>query len=222
MNVSQQRIDSRFSGNCNGTNVQLNGTCLSSFLSLGSEMVRFCVAALVAVVWTGAALRPASAAQPATSAAPMAAMPETSGSVTPVQASPTQQPPEKPVKDRPAPQRRPEPAPVEGKDGEPAQVAECAWTGKRIVSLLARDDAMTAGDFIPFYLRFGCPEGHVGKTFGCVVRNGEAAPNDVLAERIEKCWANPDVRFPKLVREQPTETPEAPPASGKGQGPGTN
>jgi hypothetical protein len=177
-------------------------------------MVRFCVAALVAVVSMGVALPSASAAQPVTSAAPT--------NVTTAQASPTQQPPEKPAKERPAPQRRPEPAPVEGKDGEPAQVAECAWAGKRIVSLLARDDAMTAGDFMPFYLRFGCPEGHVGKSFGCVVRNGEAAPNDVLAERIEKCWVDPDVRFPKLVREQPPETPEAPPAPGKGQGPGTN
>lgn len=101
-------------------------------------------------------------------------------------------------------------------------VAECAWVGKRIVSLLTRDDAMTAGDFMPFYLRFGCPEAHVGKSFGCVVRNGESAPNDVLADRIEKCWTDPDARFPKLSAEQPADGPAAAPAPGKGQGPGTN
>ena len=115
---------------------------------------------------------------------------------------------------------------MESKDGEPAQVAECAWMGKRVVSLLSRDDAMTAADFMPFYLRFGCPEAHVGKAFGCVVRNGEAAPNDVLAERIEKCWVNPDARFPKLTAEPKEETPAAPsaaqPAPAKGQGPGSN
>lgn len=181
-------------------------------------MVRFGVAALVAVVSTGAALPPAHAAQPVA--------PTPVANITTVQASPTQAAPapsaDKPAKERPTPQRRPEPAPVASKDGEPALIAECAWVGKRIVSLLSRDDAMTAGDFMPFYLRFGCPEAHVGKSFGCVVRNGESAPNEVLAERIEKCWADPEVRFPKLTAEPPAEAPAAPTAPAKGQGPGTN
>ena len=185
-------------------------------------MIRFGVAAVLAGVSLGAALNPVVAAQP------VAPQPE-AGIVMPVQASPTQVAPQKPEsrpKDRPAPSRHPDAVPSDGKDGEPVQAAECAWVGKRIVSLLTRDDAMTAGDFMPFYLRFGCPESRVGKAFGCVVRNGEAAPNDVLAERIEKCWDNPDVRFPKLATEPKPETPNAPPPqsppANKGQGPGSN
>lgn len=200
-------------------------TDLPVYHSLGTKMVRFGVAVLVAVVSTGATLPMVLAGQPAVSGLPA------DGVVT-VQASPTQPSPAQSGdghgKDRPVPQRRPEAAPVETRDGEPAQVAECSWMGKRVVSLLSRDDAMTAGDFMPFYLRFGCPEAHVGKAFGCVVRNGEAAPNDVLADRIEKCWTNPDVRFPKLTTEPPAATPDAP-AKGQGQGqqgqgsgPGTN
>jgi hypothetical protein len=191
---------------------------LPTCLSLGMKMVRFGVAAFVAVVSTGAAL-------PFVHAAPPTVPAPTAGGAVTVQSSPTQpaqKPTDAPSKDRPAPPRRPESAPVDHKDGNPAQVAECAWVGKRIVSLLTRDDAMTAGDFLPFYLRFGCPDGHVGKTFGCVVRNGEAAPNDVLADRIEKCWADPDVRFPRLAPEQPPEAVPAPTAPPKGQGPGTN
>jgi hypothetical protein len=105
---------------------------------------------------------------------------------------------------------------VESRDGEPAQAAECAWLGKRVISLLVRDDAMGAGDFIPFYLRFGCPEEHVGKGFACVVRNGEATPNDVLGERIEKCWADPKVVFPRIAPASPPAEPQ--PAAPKGPG----
>lgn len=178
-------------------------------------MVRFGVAAVLAVVSTGAVLPRVYAAQP------VPPTPQTSVTV-PAQASPTQAA-EGRSKDRPVPQRRPEPAAVESKEIEPAQVAECAWTGKRVVSLLTRDDAMSAGDFMPFYLRFGCPEAHVGKTFGCVVRNDETAPNDVLAERIEKCWANPDTRFPKLASEPKADAPAAAPvAPAKSQGPANN
>lgn len=178
-------------------------------------MVRFGVATLVALVSMGAVLPPVLAAE---TAVPSPATGKVLAQTSPTQVSPPQ--PDKPGKERPAPQRRPELSSVAGKDGEPAMAAECAWVGKRIVSLLTRDDAMTAGDFMPFYLRFGCPEAHVGKSFGCVVRNGESAPNDVLADRIEKCWDDPDARFPKLSTETPPDA--STPAPAKGQGPGTN
>lgn len=159
-------------------------------------MIRIGVAAVMAVLWMGATLSSASAG---VLEGPAAHVPLVKGAnYWFAQASPTQPAPEGQAKERPAPQRRPATPPVKSRDGEPAQIAECAWVGKRIVSLLTRDDAMTAGDFLPFYLRFGCPEGHVGKSFGCVVRNGEAAPNDILAERIEKCWIDPAIVFPPL------------------------
>jgi hypothetical protein len=118
-------------------------------------------------------------------------------------------------KERTVPQRRPEQPPPPGpRDGEPAVAAECAWIGKRIVSLLVRDDAMAAGDFLPFYLRFHCPEERIGKSFGCVVRNGEATP-----ERVELCWADPSIIIPKPPKE-PSAEPSAAPA--KPAAPGGN
>ncbi|MFO1127194.1 MAG: hypothetical protein U1E66_01960 [Rhodospirillales bacterium] len=111
-------------------------------------------------------------------------------------------------KDRAVPQRRPEqPPPPAARDGEPAVAAECAWIGKRIVSLLVRDDAMAAGDFLPFYLRFHCPEERIGKSFGCVVRNGEATP-----ERVEMCWADPSTIVPQPSKEPASKEPAAEPS----------
>ena len=111
-------------------------------------------------------------------------------------------------KDRAVPPRRPEqPPPPAARDGEPAVAAECAWIGKRIVSLLVRDDAMAAGDFLPFYLRFHCPEERIGKSFGCVVRNGEATP-----ERVEMCWADPSTIVPQPSKEPASKEPAAEPS----------
>ncbi len=111
------------------------------------------------------------------------------------------------AKDRTTPPRRPEPPPPpEQRDGEPAVAAECAWIGKRIVSLLVRDDAMAAGDFLPFYLRFHCPEERIGKSFGCVVRNGEATP-----ERVELCWGDPNIIVPKPPKEPAADAPSPQP-----------
>ena len=119
-------------------------------------------------------------------------------------------------KERAVPQRRPDQSPPpEARDGEPAIAAECAWIGKRIVSLLVRDDAMAAGDFLPFYLRFHCPEERVGKSFGCVVRNGEATP-----DRVEQCWADPSIVIPKPPAKEPAA--ETSPAPAKPAAPGGN
>lgn len=90
-------------------------------------------------------------------------------------------------------ERTPPPRPIvppEGQQQNPALREECAWLGQRIESLLFRDDPLTANDFMPFYLRFGCPEEHLTAAFGCVVRNGDTE-NDALADRIALCWVDP-------------------------------
>jgi hypothetical protein len=89
--------------------------------------------------------------------------------------------------------RTPPPRPIvppAGQQENPALREECAWLGQRIVSLLFRDDPMTGADFTPFYSRFGCPDEHLRLAFACVVHSG-IAENDVLADRIALCWADP-------------------------------
>lgn len=177
--------------------------------------VGVCLAGVIAVGVAGGAGRAPAAAE-AGVLAQAQAQPEV----------PSRQPPAQPAetrpKDRPAPVRRPEPPPPEARDGEEPMAAECAFVGKRIVSLLVRDDAMAAGDFVPFYLRFHCPEDRLGKAFGCIVRTGEATPNEVLADRIDQCWSNPDVRFPKLQRDAPADGAPAPVPPAKPSGTGGN
>ena len=93
-------------------------------------------------------------------------------------------------------ERTPPPRPIvppEGQQQNPALREDCAWLGQRIVSLLVRDDPMTGNDFVPFYQRFGCPEEHLSKAFGCVVGFG-SAENEALADRVAQCWTDPAVR----------------------------
>lgn len=68
---------------------------------------------------------------------------------------------------------------------------ECAWTGQRIVQALLRDDVIAADGFLDFYRGFGCPDGHLGRAFGCAVplANAEAAPR---RQQIAACWLDPD------------------------------
>jgi hypothetical protein len=71
---------------------------------------------------------------------------------------------------------------------------ECLWLGRRVVSLLWRDDLDTAFRHLDLYDRFGCPAGHIQVTFRCVVRQGkidEKAP-DALNGRVHGCWINPN------------------------------
>ena len=44
--------------------------------------------------------------------------------------------------------------------GGPAAFPECVWLGRRVVSLLWRDDLDTAFRHLDLYDRFGCPGGH--------------------------------------------------------------
>jgi len=107
-----------------------------------------------------------------------------------------QKPPEKPpagdTKD--APKKVDEFAEAEKLLGGPAANPECVWLGRRVVSLLWRDDLDTAFRHLDLYDRFGCPAGHIQATFRCLVRQGNnidpKAP-DTLNSRVHGCWINP-------------------------------
>ena len=58
----------------------------------------------------------------------------------------------------------------------PAGNPECVWLGRRVVSLLWRDDLDTAFRHLDLYDRFGCPGGHIQATFRCLVRQGNIDP----------------------------------------------
>ena len=60
--------------------------------------------------------------------------------------------------------------------GGPAANPECMWLGRRVVSLLWRDDLDTAFRHLDLYDRFGCPAGHIQTAFRCVVRQGNIDP----------------------------------------------
>jgi hypothetical protein len=89
----------------------------------------------------------------------------------------------------------------------PAGNPECVWLGRRVVSLLWRDDLDTAFRHLDLYDRFGCPSAHIQATFRCLVRQGNIDPKaqETLNGRVHACWLNPGL--------EPTPaTPAAPPA----------
>jgi hypothetical protein len=75
----------------------------------------------------------------------------------------------------------------------PAGNPECIWLGRRVVSLLWRDDLDTAFRHLDLYDRFSCPSGHIQATFRCLVRQGNIDPKaqESLNGRIHSCWINP-------------------------------
>lgn len=77
-----------------------------------------------------------------------------------------------------------------GAAGQP----ECVWTGRRIASLLWRDDVDTARRHLELYDRFGCPSEHLKLVFRCLVRQGNIDPKtqERLPGRVHQCWVNPD------------------------------
>jgi hypothetical protein len=79
--------------------------------------------------------------------------------------------------------------------GGPAPNPECLWLGKRVVSLLWRDDLDTAFRNLDLYDRFGCSAGHIQMAFRCVVRQGniDLKASGLLNGRIDSCWVNPSV-----------------------------
>lgn len=80
---------------------------------------------------------------------------------------------------------------VKGPAGQP----ECVWLGRRIVSLLWRDDLDTAFRHLDLYDRFGCPGSHIQVTFRCLVRNGNIDPKvpEALNNRVHACWVDPSL-----------------------------
>jgi hypothetical protein len=75
----------------------------------------------------------------------------------------------------------------------PAGNPECVWLGRRVVSLLWRDDLDTAFRHLDLYDRFGCPAPHLQQAFRCVVRQGSIDPKapDGLKARVHACWMSP-------------------------------
>jgi len=89
----------------------------------------------------------------------------------------------------------------------PAGNPECVWLGRRVVSLMWRDDLDTAFRHLDLYDRFGCPGGHVQAAFRCLTRFGAQIDDKVprsLGDRIHACWINPGA--------QPQAAAAAPPA----------
>ena len=74
-----------------------------------------------------------------------------------------------------------------------AGAPECVWTGRRIASLLWRDDIDTARRYIDLYDRFNCSSEHLKLVFRCVIEQGPIDPKaaDRLASRVHDCWIAP-------------------------------
>jgi hypothetical protein len=92
----------------------------------------------------------------------------------------------------------------------PAGNPECVWLGRRVVSLLWRDDIETAFRHLDLYDRFGCPAGHIQASFRCLILHAstiDPKANDSLNARIQACWINPTQPAPPL----PAPSAAAPP-----------
>jgi hypothetical protein len=95
--------------------------------------------------------------------------------------------------------------------GGPAGNPECVWLGRRVVSLLWRDDLDTAFRHLDLYDRFGCPSGHIQATFRCLLlhsNNIDPKAADSLNGRVNSCWINPTLQV-----NPPPAAPAAPAAS---------
>jgi hypothetical protein len=88
----------------------------------------------------------------------------------------------------------------------PAGNPECVWLGRRVVSLLWRDDLDTAFRHLDLYDRFGCPSSHIQATFRCLVRQGHIDPKapESLNGRVHSCWLNPGVAPTAATAAQPS------------------
>jgi hypothetical protein len=92
----------------------------------------------------------------------------------------------------------------------PAGNPECVWLGRRVVSLLWRDDLDTAFRHLDLYDRFGCPGGHVQAAFRCLIlQAGNIDPKapDSLNNRVEACWINPTQPAPPPAPAPATNPP---------------
>jgi hypothetical protein len=72
--------------------------------------------------------------------------------------------------------------------GAPAGNPECVWLGKRVISLLWRDDLDTAYRHLDLYDRFGCPGGNIQIAFRCLVHGPQPDSKTPLDGRASDCW----------------------------------
>jgi hypothetical protein len=110
------------------------------------------------------------------------------------QATDAKTPDKKPPPGQEATQKVDEYTEIERAVAGPAGNPECVWLGRRVVSLVWRDDLETAFRHLDLYDRFGCPAGHIQATFRCLILHASSidpkAP-DSLNGRVEACWINP-------------------------------
>ena len=93
----------------------------------------------------------------------------------------------------------------------PAGNPECVWLGRRVVSLLWRDDLDTAFRHLDLYDRFGCPSAHIQATFRCLILHGsniDPKAADSLNGRVHACWINPARGEPPPPRPRPNPAPK--------------
>jgi hypothetical protein len=127
------------------------------------------------------------------------AVPAPSGTAF-AQAADSTKPAEKPPAASPAPaQKTEEYADIQHAMTGPASNPECVWLGRRVVSLMWRDDIETAFRHLDLYDRFGCPAAHIPATFRCLIlQTNTIDPKspDSLNNRVKACWINPSEPTP--------------------------
>ena len=77
------------------------------------------------------------------------------------------------------------------------QTPQCVWTGSHVITLLAREDVVAAGEYLRFYQTFKCPAARLADALGCMVaaQDVAAGPGREVTERARVCWSNPAMRF---------------------------
>jgi hypothetical protein len=94
--------------------------------------------------------------------------------------------------------------------GEPAGNPECVWLGRRVVSLLWRDDLDTAFRHLDLYDRFGCPSGHIQASFRCLLLHSNSIDPkaaDSLNSKVQACWLNPNLQVSGASAGAPAPAP---------------
>jgi pyruvate/2-oxoglutarate dehydrogenase complex dihydrolipoamide acyltransferase (E2) component len=130
-------------------------------------------------------------------AVPVSAVIATAATAQTTDAKPAEQQPAAPADAAKEPQKVDEYAEAQRLLGGPAGNPECVWLGRRVVSLLWRDDLDTAFRHLDLYDRFGCPSGHIQATFRCLVLHAntiDPKAADSLNGRVYACWINPSLQ----------------------------
>jgi hypothetical protein len=95
----------------------------------------------------------------------------------------------------------------------PAGNPECVWLGRRVVTLLWRDDLDTAFRHLDLYDRFGCPSAHIQASFRCIILHGnniDPKAADTINGRVHACWINPANPAPPPAPAAPAAAAAAP------------